>query len=221
MSVGACLDTFSSSDEATAALAAFGKSFVFPRTGLSAESIALEFAEGSFLKPFARKTSGGSELVARWLRVTLPKIAKSARYVINQGQFDILVRRTGLDLLRFWREGVPDRRAKLSYGAAFRAVDLLFMALNESSLDRSGFVQDLLHVPLEKATLIPLRQCVDELVERDFSIEIPASPSPGFVSTEEHYVTLQEAIMALSERAGVPPIVYAYYCGISQQGSRN
>jgi hypothetical protein len=219
--MGACLDAFPSAEEAASSLAAFGKSFVFPRSGQSAEDIALESAESSFLRPFARKIPGGSGLVASWLSAALPRISKSARYVINQGQFDILVRRTGLDLLRSWREAVPDRRSKLSYGAAFRAVDLLFMALNESSPCRSGLVQDFLHVPLEKATLSPLRQCIDELVDGDFAIEIPSSPSPGFVSTEEQYLILQEAVIALSERAGVPPIVYAYFCGIAQQTPRN
>jgi hypothetical protein len=139
-------------------------------------------------------------------------MAKSARYAINQEQFDKLVRRTATDLLRSWREGSPGRRSRLGLGAAFRAVDLLFLAINESEACRASHVQGLLHVPLDGSTLRPLRLCIDELIDREFAIEIPPAVSAGFVATEEHYGLFQEAIFALAERAGVPPIVYAYFC---------
>jgi hypothetical protein len=139
-------------------------------------------------------------------------MVKSARYVINQEQFDILVRRMGMDLLRSWRGSLPDHRSRLSFGSAFRVVDMLFKAINESEACRSGSIQGFLHAPLDGTTLLPLRLCIDELLDRDFSLEIPAVVPAGFVATEEQYVLLQEAILALAERAGVSPIVYAYFC---------
>jgi hypothetical protein len=67
-------------------------------------------------------------------------------------------------------------------------------------------------VPLDGTTLRPLRFCIDELVDRDFAIVIPATVPADFVATEEQYILLQGAIFALAERAGVLPITYAYHC---------
>lgn len=205
-------DAFASAEAAAKALADFARGFAFPLNGLRPEDIARESAESAWMKALSRKRSGGAEFYGKWAGESVPRMVKSTRYVINQEQFDLLVRRTGMDLLRSWRGSFPDRQARLSYGAAFRTVDLLFMAINESESCRSGPVQCFLHVPLEGSTLRPLRLCVDELVDGDFTVEIPAIVPTGFVATEEHYALLQEAILALADRAGVPPIAYAYYC---------
>jgi hypothetical protein len=216
---GGRVEVFASAASAAKALALFAGSFALPCADLTPEDIARESADGAWPRSLARKSPGGSELYRRWASENVPRMAKSARYVINQEQFDKLVRRTATDLLRSWREISPDHRARLSLGAAFRAVDLLFLAINESEACRASQIQALLHVPLDGTTLRPLRQCIDELVDREFAIEIPAAISAGFVATEEHYDLFQEAIFALAERAGVPPIVYAYFCAASARAS--
>jgi len=114
--------------------------------------------------------------------------------------------------LRSWRSAVPEKPVKLSYGAAFRTIDLLFMAIDESERCRQDAVRPFLHVPLDGATLKPLRGIIDELVDSDFALEIPATINQGFVATEEQYYLLQGAISALARRSGVAPIVYAYWC---------
>ncbi len=210
--MASCIDAFPSADEAMSGLSEFARTFDFPRIRLGAEDIARESVYDAMTKSIARKCRGGAEIYGRWSSDAVPRMAKSARYVINQDQFDILVRRTALDLLRFWCADISDCHARLSLGAAFRAVDLLFMSLNESETCRSGLVQNFLHVPLEGATLRPLRLCIDELIDRDYAIEIPTTVPSGFVATEEQYTLLQEAIFALAEGAGVPPITYAYFC---------
>ena len=197
---------------AAAALAEFAKNFAFPRDDRSAEAIALESANRPWIKSMLRKRPGGVEFYEGWARESLPRMVKSERYVINQEQFDILVRRTGLDLLRNWRGGLADRLPRLSYGAAFRVVDQLLLEINESERCRSGPVEGLLHVPLDGVALRPLRDCMDELIDGDFTVEIPAMVPSGFIATEEQYRLLQGAIMALADRAGVAPVAYAYYC---------
>jgi hypothetical protein len=207
------VDAFRSANEAIEALAQFGNTFVFPNVALASEAIAHKSLESVSMKFLTRKCPGGADIYGRWVVEGVSRMVKSTRYVINQEQFDRLVRRTGMDLLRFWRDGFPSSsHVRLSFGAAFRAVDLLFMAINESKTCRSGLIQSYLHVPLDRVTLRPLRLCIDELVDRDFAIVIPAAVPADFVATEEQYVLLQEAIFALAERAGVPPITYAYYC---------
>lgn len=203
---------FSSLDEAIAALAEYGKGFAYPCVDRDPLSIARESAASPWLKSLARRVPGSAEAYLRWAQVNLPKMAKSARYVINQEQFDLLVRRTGLDLLRSWREITPDRSSRLSFGAAFRVVDLLFMSIDASEACRFDSIRPFLHVPLDSTTLGPLRRVVDDLVDRDFALEIPATLPPGFVATEEQYVLLQAALSSFARRAGVPPILYAYFC---------
>jgi hypothetical protein len=206
---------FASADEAAAALSAFAASFEYPCVDLSPEAIAAASAEIPWIKALARKRGGEAGFYGRWAGEAVPRMVKSARYVINQEQFDILVRRTGLDLLRYWRGVASERRPKLPFGAAFRVVDLLFAAINESEQCRFGSVRSFLHVPLDAATLRPLRLCIDELVDRDFAIEISATVPTGFVATEEQYELLQGAISTLADRAGVAPIAYAYFCSDS------
>jgi hypothetical protein len=206
------IEAFSSVDEAAATLAAFAKVFAIPCAVMSAEEIVRESADSAWMRQLARKCAGGAEVYWRWAGEIIPRMVKSARYVINQEQYDMLVRRTGMGLLRSWRELSPARGARLSFGVAFRTIDLLFKAINESKDCRADIVQSFLHVPLDAATLRPLRLCINELVDRDFAIEIPATIPAGFVATEEQYVLLQEAIFTLAERASAPPIVYAYFC---------
>jgi hypothetical protein len=204
---------FPDAEAAASALADFGKSFILPCSDLTAGEIARVAGEGAWMRPLARKYAGAMELYRRWAEESVPRMIKSARYVINQGQYDLLVHRMGTDLLRTWRDRFADMRVRLSFGAAFRAVDLLSMAINEAEACRSSSIDSFLHVPLEGSTLKPLKLCIDQLLDKDFSVEIPASISVGYVATEEQYVLFQEAISALAARAGVSPIVYAYFCG--------
>lgn len=203
---------FQKVEAAARELAEYSRRFRFPCVDKDLASIARESAEGPWLKALGRRHSGCAEVYLRWAEENVPKMAKSARYVINQPQFDILVRRTGEDLLRSWRGAFSEKACKLSYGAAYRAVDLLFMAIDESERCRHESVRRFLHVPLDGSTLKPLRFVVDELVDVDYAFEIPAAVPLGFVSTEELYVHLQGAISALARRAGIPPILYAYWC---------
>jgi hypothetical protein len=200
-------------DAAVKALAEFARRFAFPCVDVDPGSIAKDSAERPWVKSLTRRSAGSAEAYLRWATANVPKMAKSARYVINQEQFDILVRRTGTDLLRAWREASPDKSARLSFGAAYRIVDLLFMAIDESARCRHETVRQFLHVPLDGATLKPLRLIVDGLLDADFALEIPATIPLGFVATEEQYVLIQGAISALARRAGVPPILYAFWCG--------
>ena len=193
-------------------LSEFSRSFAFPRTALSAERIAQAAAESSWLKPLVKAKAGALGLYERWAAAAVPKMVKSCHYVINQDQFDILARRTCIDLLRSWREGQPGTGRRLSLGAAFSIVDQLFMSINESDLCRSGQIQGFLHAPIGKATLTPLRSCIDELVDEDFAVEIPLRVGTGFIVTEDQYTLMQKAILVLAGMARVAPLTYAYYC---------
>ena len=206
---------FPDAEAAASALADFGKSFILPCSDLTAGEIARVAGEGAWMRPLARKYAGAMELYRRWAEESVPRMIKSARYVINQGQYDLLVHRMGTDLLRTWRDRSTDRRARLSFGAAFGAVDLLFMAINEAEACRSSSINGFLHVPLDGSTLKPLKLCIDQLLDKDFAVEIPAAVPVGYIATEEQYVFFQEAIFALAARADVSPIVYAYFCGES------
>jgi hypothetical protein len=206
------LQPFSSLDEGIGALAEYGRGFAYPCVDRDPASIALESANSPWLKSLTRRLPGSAEAYARWAEACVPKMAKSARYVINQEQFDLLVRRTGSDLLRSWREIAPDRSSRLSFGAAFRVVDLLFMSIDESEACRFDSIRPFLHVPLDAATLSPLKRIIDAIIDRDFALEIPATVPSGFVATEEQYVLLQAALSSFAQRAGVPPILYYYFC---------
>jgi hypothetical protein len=206
------IESFSSAEAAAKALAGYAKRFVFPCVDKDPDSIARESAESACLKSLTRRQAWSAEAYLRWACANVAKMTKNARYVINQEQFDILVRRTGMDLLRAWRDASPDRASRLSFGAAFRIVDLLFKAIDESENCRHESVRQFLHVPLDGTTLRPLRHIVGELLDIDFAVEIPATVPSGYVATEEQYVLLQRALSALARRAGTTSILYAYWC---------
>lgn len=203
---------FPSVEAAIDELTGFAKRFIFPLEEKDYARLLRESVESTWLKSLARKQLGYFEAYVNWASTNIPKMAKSARYVINQEQYDILVRRTGADLLRAWHESVSRRGGKLSFGAALKIVDMLFMAIDGSKSCRYDRVQRFLHVPLDACTLKPLRLIVDELLDIDCAIEIPAKIPSGFVATEEHYVLLQRAISVLSNRARIAPILYAHWC---------
>jgi hypothetical protein len=205
-------EAFPDTKTAVEELAKYAKGFAFPCMDKDPTAIARESAESAWLKSLTRRLDGSADAYLRWASVNVPKMAKNARYVINQAQFDILVRKTGTDLLRAWRDASPDRSSRLSFGAGFRIVDMLFWAIDESENCRHDSVRQFLHVPLDATTLKPLRAIVNELLETDFAVEIPGATPAGFVATEEHYMLLQRAISALARRAGIMPILYAYWC---------
>jgi hypothetical protein len=144
-----------------------------------------------------------------WALDAAPRLAGDLRYVINQEQYDKLCGRFSRELLRAWND---KRGEKLGFGPAARAVDLVMMALGESESCRRQSATGFLRVPLDARTLAPLRLVVDELTGSDYSVEIPAKPSAGYVVTEEQYYVLEGAIFELARRAGMAPIVYAYWC---------
>ena len=203
---------FQDAQMAVSALVDYAGFFCLPSVDLAPADIARSSVAGACTKALSRKCAGAADMYRTWADQSVPSLIKSMRYVINQEQYDRLVRKAGLDLLRIWRDQSPDRLALAAFGEAFRVIDRLFMSINESQACRSGAIQGYLHVPLDGATLKPLRLCVDELLGRDFAVAIPSVIPPGFVSTEELYSLLEEAIFTLAARAGVPPIVYAYYC---------
>ena len=206
------VECFTSVESAVKELADYARRFAFPCAEKDLASIARESADSAWFKSLTRRIVVSAEAYAKWASVNVPKMAKSARYVINQEQFDILVRRTGTDLLRTWREAPANRNNRLSFGAAYRIVDQLFKAIDESENCRHNSVRQFLHVPLDGTTLKPLRLIVDEFLDLDFAVEIPATVPSGFIATEEQYVILQNAISNLARRAGIPAILYAYWC---------
>jgi hypothetical protein len=205
-------DPFPGLESAVSTLEAYARSFCYPCVDRDSLAIAGDSLEIAWIKALTRRRAGIAEVYRAWAVENVPKMAKNARYVINQEQFDLLVRRTGFDLLRIWREASSERPDKLSFGVAYRIVDLLFKEIDESSSCRFDSARPFLHVPLDASTLRPLRRIIDELIDFDYSIEIPATIPSGFVATEEQYVILQSAVAALARRAGVPPILYAYWC---------
>lgn len=205
-------DPFLSLDSAISTLKEYARSFYYPCLDRDPLVIADDSLETAWIKALVRRRAGIAGVYRAWTVENVPKMAKNARYVINQEQFDLLVRRTGFDLLRVWRGASSERSDKLSFGVAYRIVDHLFKAIDESASCRFDSSRQFLHVPLDASTLRPIRRVVDELVDFDYSIEIPSTIPSGFVATEEQYVILQSAIAELARRAGVPPILYAYWC---------
>jgi hypothetical protein len=205
-------DVFPSLAAALSTLQEYSRSFCYPCIDRDPLAIARDSLEVAWIKALTRRRAGTAEAYRAWAFENLPKMAKNARYVINQEQFDLLVRRTGTDLLRVWREAVRERPDRLSFGVAYRIVDTLFKMIDESESCRFDSARQFLHVPLDASTLRPLRRIVDELVDLDYAIEIPAAAPSGFVATEEQYVLLQGALATLAGRAGLPPILYAYWC---------
>jgi hypothetical protein len=203
---------FPALDSAVSTLEEYARSFCYPCLDRDPLIIAGDSLEIAWIKALVRRRAGIAEVYRAWAVENVPKMAKNARYVINQEQFDLLVRRTGFDLLRVWRGASSGRPDKLSFGVAYRIVDLLFKAIDESASCRFDSARQFLHVPLDASTLRPIRRIVDELVDFDYAIEIPATVPAGFVATEEQYILLQSAIADLARRAGVPPILYAYWC---------
>lgn len=203
---------FPSLESAVSTLAEYAQGFSYPCGDRDSPAIVVDSLETVWIKALTRRRAGLAEVYREWAVENVPKMAKNARYVINQEQFDLLVRRTSSDLLRIWREVSSERSDKLSFGVAYRVVDCLFKEIDESECCRFDLARQFLHVPLDSSTLKPLRRIVDELIDLDYSIEIPATIPSGFVATEEQYVIFQSAISSLAQRAGTPPILYAYWC---------
>ena len=185
------------------ALRKFDKAFCLPAKRTGEREAAKEAVAALGLRGSA------GERMLEWALGAASRLADGLRYVINQDQYDKLCMRTCRDLLREWR---GERGEKLGFGAASRAVDLLMMALAESSSCRRESATGFLRSPLDSRTLAPLRRIVDQLTDVDFSIDIPAKPGSGYVASEELYYILQGAVAELARRAETAQITYAYWC---------
>ncbi|MBU2498449.1 MAG: hypothetical protein KKE57_06090 [Proteobacteria bacterium] len=64
-----------------------------------------------------------------------------------------------------------------------------------------------LHVPLDRHTLVAIRNCIEGDHDRRVIGRIPRNPTMGFVKNEAVYQQIQNLIRAITKRAGVPHIL--------------
>jgi hypothetical protein len=209
---------FSRLDEAVAALSTFGKTFAFPSCAMSDEELVARSVGNSVFRCLAGTRERPAEIYRRWALENARKISKSLRYVINQDQYDALVRRAAGDFIRSWRGRTESLEAKIAFGPAMRIVSLFMKAINESESHRSEQVLPFMHVPFDSSTLLPLRLILNELLDLDYAIGIPTDATMSFVATEDLYCVLTGAVFELARRAGIPPLAYEYWCAAGRRG---
>jgi len=100
----------------------------------------------------------------------------------------------------------------LTYGQMTKLADLLLKRLvrfHEISDANRARLSEFLHVPLEKYTLLAIRD-MDVRDREGAKIAIPKTASMSFITTEATYLGIQDCFAAIAKEADVPPILLDY-----------
>jgi hypothetical protein len=111
---------------------------------------------------------------------------------------------TGLE--RFWKETEPDVTG-LRYFHFSKLIDLLFKSIprwDELKKDRQAWFFNNVHVPLDKYSLLALREYAPMETVRELSLK--SNPSMSNIESPGHYQEIQKAIRELI--APFPPLLF-------------
>lgn len=126
----------------------------------------------------------------------------------TQNEYDAWLNNLSLELGHHWKKEMGEDYA-LAYGQERKLINLLmkrFSLYDELKNEERFTLINLLHVPLEKYTLLAIRKCIHEFPEARIVGRIPTNPSMSFVLNESMYDALQSIFRRITERAGVPLI---------------
>jgi predicted Fe-S protein YdhL (DUF1289 family) len=121
--------------------------------------------------------------------------------VRSQLGFDAWSKEFSDKLGRAWKDQMEQ---SIPYGPMRKLPDLLVKRLMRWSGmddDRRTEVLSYVHVPLDRYTLVGIRNCIDDP-------EIPSTATMTFVTGLMMYNQIQSAIRNITERAGVPAIYF-------------
>ena len=126
----------------------------------------------------------------------------------TQDQYDIWLNNFGAELGHHWETEMGENYA-LTYGQQRKLTNLLmkrFSLYDELKNEGRLTLIKLLHVPLEKFTLLAIRKIIREFPEAKIIGKIPTNPSMSFVVNEYMYDALQAVFRKIAYQAGVPLI---------------
>ena|SRR3990172_1172431 len=126
----------------------------------------------------------------------------------TQDQYDIWLKNFSTELGDHWKNEMGENYA-MTYGQQRKLTNLLmkrFSLYDELKNEERLILIKLIHVPLEKFTLLAIRKCIHEFPEAKIIGKIPTNPSMSFVANEYIYDALQNVFRNITNRAGVPLI---------------
>lgn len=130
--------------------------------------------------------------------------------VTDQESFEAYFRKARISCEKaFQKNGAKEA---LTYGQTSKLVDLLLKRVVRfpeiSDEDRIRLSQ-FLHVPLEKYTLLAVRE-LDVIDQNGAKVNIPKSATMAFITKEELYFSIQDLFRDIAKEAEVPPIFLDY-----------
>lgn len=126
----------------------------------------------------------------------------------TQNDYDIWLKNFSIELGHHWENEMGNSYA-LTYGQQRKLTNLLmrrFSLYDELKNEERLALIKLLHVPLEKFTLLAIRKCMHEFPETKVVGKIPTNPSMSFVKNEYMYGAIQNVFIKIADQAGVPLI---------------
>jgi len=128
--------------------------------------------------------------------------------ISGQPEYDLWLKGLALSLNTSWKRKMGQDNP-LSYGPRRKLPDLLLKRLvlwkGIKSNQRKRLL-GFLHVPLDRYTLVAIRNCLGQNDGSYNVCRIPKNPTMGFVKNEGIYTDIQNVMRAIARKAGVPPI---------------
>ena len=165
---------------------------------------------GNTFRSFHNMPFKPSLVFRQWAINTFKKedTINSLLQISSQPEYDAWLKRLSLGLNASWKRKMG-RDNPFSYGPRMKLPNLLLkqqlLWKGIKSNQRKRLI-GFLHVPLDRYTLVAIRNCLDKN-NRSYKVcRIPKNPTMGFVKNEDIYTEIQNAMRAIAKKAGVPPI---------------
>jgi hypothetical protein len=177
---------------------------------LNVEAIVEASVASNTFRAFHNCSSKPSQVFREWGNEHFKDTLDKYRGAKSQREFDKWLG----DIVQSLQETWPHEAGrKLGFGASLKLVNLVAKHLcicKEINSEDGKRVAWYLHVPLDRYTIVALRNCSSDVPPATW--KIPSEATMSFIQKPELYWAFQYRIRELAFAAHVPPIVFDFVC---------
>jgi len=177
-------------------------------------SIVNESVSGNTFRAFKHMPDSPSHFFKSWAkeRIDDKQIFESLVKCASASEYDRWLTKFSNDLDSSWINKMGENYG-LYFGPRLKLCNLLMKRVvlwERIPNNRRERLIEIIHVPLDRYTLIAIKNCLDRNIERNFIGRIPNNPTMRFIINEQMYFALQNEIRSIAIDANVFPIYLDY-----------
>jgi len=176
----------------------------------SLDDIITASVKGNTFRAFPNMPRKPSKVFRGWASEQLNNKDRAREFMClsSEQQYDQWVREFSKSFHYYWEKEMGTQNS-IGYGPSRKLPNLLLKHLvlwKQIRDNQRKRLIKLLHVPLDRFTLVAIRNCICDFTEFEVIGLIRKDVGMSFVDTEKKYNAIQQIMRAIAKRAGTPAI---------------